>query len=123
LPLKGHCYIHAEAYAASELKHGPIALISEAFPTVVVLLDDDLFEKNLSSIQQVRARKGPVIAITQRPVDLTLADHVVLIPTVTPELDPIVANIALQLFAYHAAVALGRDIDQPRNLAKSVTVE
>jgi glutamine---fructose-6-phosphate transaminase (isomerizing) len=123
LKLKEISYIHAEAYAASELKHGPIALISETFPTVVVLLDDDLFEKNLSSIQQVRARKGPVIAITQRPVDPALADHVVLIPTVTPELDPIVANIALQLFAYHAAIALGRDVDQPRNLAKSVTVE
>jgi glutamine---fructose-6-phosphate transaminase (isomerizing) len=123
LKLKEISYIHAEAYAASELKHGPIALISESFPTVVVLLDDDLFEKNLSSIQQVRARKGPVIAITQRAVDPSLADHVVLIPTVTPELDPIVANVALQLFAYHAAVALGRDVDQPRNLAKSVTVE
>jgi glutamine---fructose-6-phosphate transaminase (isomerizing) len=123
LKLKEISYIHAEAYAASELKHGPIALISESFPTVVVLLDDDLFEKNLSSIQQVRARKGPVIAITQRAVDPSLADHVVLIPTVTPELDPIVASVALQLFAYHSAVALGRDVDQPRNLAKSVTVE
>jgi glutamine---fructose-6-phosphate transaminase (isomerizing) len=123
LKLKEISYIHAEAYAASELKHGPIALISETFPTVVVLLDDELFEKNLSSIQQVRARKGPVIAITQRVVDPSLADHVVLIPTVTPELDPIVANVALQLFAYHAAIALGRDVDQPRNLAKSVTVE
>jgi glutamine---fructose-6-phosphate transaminase (isomerizing) len=123
LKLKEISYIHAEAYAASELKHGPIALISESFPTVVVLLDDELFEKNLSSIQQVRARKGPVIAITQRVVDPALADHVVLIPSVTPELDPIVANVALQLFAYHAAVALGRDVDQPRNLAKSVTVE
>jgi glutamine---fructose-6-phosphate transaminase (isomerizing) len=123
LKLKEISYIHAEAYAASELKHGPIALISESFPTVVVLLDDELFEKNLSSIQQVRARKGPVVAITQRVVDPALADHVVLIPTVTPELDPIVANVALQLFAYHAAVALGRDVDQPRNLAKSVTVE
>jgi glutamine---fructose-6-phosphate transaminase (isomerizing) len=123
LKLKEISYIHAEAYAASELKHGPIALISESFPTVVVLLDDDLFEKNLSSIQQVRARKGPVIAITQRVIDPALADHVVLIPTVTPELDPIMANVALQLFAYHAAIALGRDVDQPRNLAKSVTVE
>ena len=123
LKLKEISYIHAEAYAASELKHGPIALISETFPTVVVLLDDALFEKNLSSIQQVRARKGPVIAITQRPVDANLADHIVVVPTVTPELDPIVASVALQLFAYHAAVALGRDVDQPRNLAKSVTVE
>ena len=121
--LKEISYIHAEAYAASELKHGPIALITEQFPTVVVLLDDNLFDKNLSSIQQVRARKGPVIAITQRPLDPALADHIVHIPLVTPELDPIVANIALQLFAYHAAISLGRDVDQPRNLAKSVTVE
>ena len=123
LKLKEISYIHAEAYAASELKHGPIALVSEAMPTVVVLLDDDLFEKNLSSIQQVRARKGPVIAITQRPIDPSLADDVVLVPRVTSELDPIVLNIPLQLFAYYAAIALGRDVDQPRNLAKSVTVE
>jgi glutamine---fructose-6-phosphate transaminase (isomerizing) len=92
-------------------------------PTVVVLLDDDLFEKNLSSIQQVRARKGPVIAISQRPIDPSLADDVILVPSVTNELDPIVLNIPLQMFAYYAAVALGRDVDQPRNLAKSVTVE
>jgi glutamine---fructose-6-phosphate transaminase (isomerizing) len=123
LKLKEISYIHAEAYAASELKHGPIALVSETMPTVVVLLDDDLFEKNLSSIQQVRARKGPVIAITQRPIDPSLADDVILVPTVTNELDPIVLNIPLQMFAYYAAVALGRDVDQPRNLAKSVTVE
>jgi glutamine---fructose-6-phosphate transaminase (isomerizing) len=123
LKLKEISYIHAEAYAASELKHGPIALVSETMPTVVVLLDDDLFEKNLSSIQQVRARKGPVIAITQRPIDPSLADEVILVPTVTNELDPIVLNIPLQMFAYYAAVALGRDVDQPRNLAKSVTVE
>ena len=123
LKLKEISYIHAEAYAASELKHGPIALISETFPTVVVLLDDELFDKNLSSIQQIRARKGPVIAITQRPLDPALADHIVTVPTVTAELDPIVAGVALQLFAYHAAIALGRDVDQPRNLAKSVTVE
>jgi glutamine---fructose-6-phosphate transaminase (isomerizing) len=123
LKLKEISYIHAEAYAASELKHGPIALVSEAFPTVVVLLNDDLFEKNLSSIQQVRARKGPVIAITQREIDPSLADEVIVVPTVTSELDPIVLNVPLQLFAYHCAIALGRDVDQPRNLAKSVTVE
>ncbi len=123
LKLKEISYIHAEAYAASELKHGPIALVSEAMPTVVVLADDDLFEKNLSSIQQVRARKGPVIAVTQRPIDPALADDIILIPSVTTELDPIVLNIPLQLFAYYAAIQLGRDVDQPRNLAKSVTVE
>jgi glutamine---fructose-6-phosphate transaminase (isomerizing) len=123
LKLKEISYIHAEAYAASELKHGPIALVSETMPTVVVLLDDDLFEKNLSSIQQVRARKGPVIAITQRPIDPSLADDVVLVPSVANEVDPIILNIPLQMFAYYAAVSLGRDVDQPRNLAKSVTVE
>lgn len=123
LKLKEISYIHAEAYAASELKHGPIALVSETMPTVVVLLDDDLFEKNLSSIQQVRARKGPVIAVTQRPIDEGLADDVILVPSVTTELDPIILNVPLQLLAYHCAIALGRDVDQPRNLAKSVTVE
>ncbi len=123
LKLKEISYIHAEAYAASELKHGPIALVSEAFPTVVVLPDDDLFEKNLSSIQQVRARKGPVIAVTQRPLPDGLVDDVILVPSVTAELNPIVLNVPLQILAYHCAVALGRDVDQPRNLAKSVTVE
>ena len=123
LKLKEISYIHAEAYAASELKHGPIALISETFPTVVVLADDELFEKNVSSIQQVRARKGPVIAVTQRPLPVGLADDVILVPRVTAELDPIVLNVPLQILAYHCAVALGRDVDQPRNLAKSVTVE
>ncbi len=121
--LKEVSYIHAEAYAASELKHGPIALVSETFPTVVVLPNDSLFEKNLSSIQQVRARKGPVIAVSQRPIDANLADDVIMVPSCTSELDPIVLNIPLQLLAYHAAIALGCDVDQPRNLAKSVTVE
>jgi glutamine---fructose-6-phosphate transaminase (isomerizing) len=121
--LKEISYIHAEAYAASELKHGPIALVSETFPTVVVLPDDELFEKNVSSIQQVRARKGPVIAVTQRPLAERLADDVLMVPRVIKELDPIVLNIPLQLLAYHSACALGRDVDQPRNLAKSVTVE
>jgi len=121
--LKEISYIHAEAYAASELKHGPIALVSEKFPTVVVVPDDDLFEKNVSSIQQVRARKGPVIAVTQRALNDGLADETLTVPRVTPELDPIVLNIPLQMLAYYAACALGRDVDQPRNLAKSVTVE
>ena len=121
--LKEISYIHAEAYAASELKHGPIALVSEDFPTVVVIPDDDLFEKNMSSVQQVRARKGPVIAVTQRPLPDGLADDVVTVPSIARELDPFIINIALQLLAYHTAVALGRDVDQPRNLAKSVTVE
>jgi glutamine---fructose-6-phosphate transaminase (isomerizing) len=121
--LKEISYIHAEAYEASELKHGPIALVSETFPTVVVLPDDDLFEKNMSSIAQIRARKGPVIAIAQRDLEASIADDVVIVPRVHEDLNPILCSVALQLFAYHCAVALGRDVDQPRNLAKSVTVE
>lgn len=121
--LKEVSYVHAEAYQASELKHGPIALVSPDFPTVVVLPDDHLAEKNISSIQQVRARKGPVIAVVQRAITEGLADDLVLVPKSEPELDPIILNLPLQLFAYHAALELGRDVDQPRNLAKSVTVE
>jgi glutamine---fructose-6-phosphate transaminase (isomerizing) len=123
LKLKEVSYIHAEAYAAAELKHGPIALIADTFPTVVVLPNDELFEKNVSSIQQVRARRGPVIAVTQRPIEDGLADDVIMVPPVCDEVDAIVLNIPLQLLAYHVAIALGRDVDQPRNLAKSVTVE
>jgi glutamine---fructose-6-phosphate transaminase (isomerizing) len=123
LKLKEVSYIHAEAYAAAELKHGPIALIADTFPTVVVLPNDELFEKNVSSIQQVRARRGPVIAVTQRPIEEGLADDVIMVPPVCDEVDAIVLNIPLQLLAYHVAIALGRDVDQPRNLAKSVTVE
>jgi glutamine---fructose-6-phosphate transaminase (isomerizing) len=121
--LKEISYIHAEAYEASELKHGPIALVSETFPTVVVLPDDELFEKNLSSIAQVRARKGPVIAVTQRTITNDLADDIITVPIGHPLLNPIICSIALQLLSYHCALALGRDVDQPRNLAKSVTVE
>jgi glucosamine--fructose-6-phosphate aminotransferase (isomerizing) len=123
--LKEISYIHAEAYPASELKHGPLALVSPETPTFVVLPHDDLYEKSLSSIEEVRARRGPVIAITH-PGDERLAtkvDDVLLVPRTEPVLSSILLTIPLQLLAYEAAVALGRDVDQPRNLAKSVTVE
>jgi len=120
--LKEVSYIHAEAYPASELKHGPLALVDEELPTVALVPDDALHEKNRSSVEQVRARGGRVLAIAHRPLD-GLADATVVVPRSEPELDPILLGIPLQLLAYHAAVALGRDVDQPRNLAKSVTVE
>ena len=123
LKLKEVSYIHAEAYPASELKHGPLALIAPETPTLVVLPHDELLEKNLSSVQEVKARKGPVIALTH-PGELPLeVDARIDVPRSEPLLDPILLGIPLQLLAYHTAIALGRDIDQPRNLAKSVTVE
>jgi glutamine---fructose-6-phosphate transaminase (isomerizing) len=123
--LKEISYVHAEAYPASELKHGPLALVSEETPVIVVLPHDPLYEKTLSTIEEVRARRGPVIAVTH-PGDEGLAarvDHVALVPELHPALDPILLNLPLQVLAYECAVALGRDVDQPRNLAKSVTVE
>jgi len=123
--LKEISYIHAEAYPSSELKHGPLALISPELPTIAVVPHDDLLEKAVATLEEIRARSGPIIAVTHAGhARLTeLADEVIEVPTVGEGLDPILMAIPLQLFAYHAAVALGRDIDQPRNLAKSVTVE
>ena len=123
--LKEISYIHAEAYPASELKHGPLALICPETPTFVVLPRDDLYEKTLSSLEEIRARRGPVIAVTHAgderlPARSTTCSSC---RRREAELDPILLTIPLQLLAYHAAVALGRDVDQPRNLAKSVTVE
>ncbi len=123
LKLKEVSYIHAEAYPASELKHGPLALICPETPTVAILPRDDLFEKNVSSVEEVRARKGPLIAITHDGELPVVVDDRIDVPRTEPELDPILMGIPLQLLAYHSAVALNRDVDQPRNLAKSVTVE
>ena len=124
LKLKEVSYLHAEAYPASELKHGPLALISPETPTVVVLPRDDLFAKNVSTIEEIRARGGPVYVVTQPGPALPVAvDGVIEVPKSEPELDALLLNVPLQLLAYHVALAKGRDIDQPRNLAKSVTVE
>ena len=122
--LKEISYVHAEAYQAGELKHGPLALISPEMPSVVIIPSDDLVAKNISTIEQIKARGGPVIALTS-VADLPdgIADAVIRVPQAEPELEPILLNIPLQLFAYYAAAKLGRDIDKPRNLAKSVTVE
>ncbi|MFE6053044.1 glutamine--fructose-6-phosphate transaminase (isomerizing) [Kitasatospora sp. NPDC056446] len=121
--LKEISYVHAEAYPASELKHGPLALISPELPTVALVPDDELLDKNLTTLGEIKARSGRVIAIAHRRPEEKLADHCILVPKSEPELDPLLLNIPLQLLAYHAAVALGRDVDKPRNLAKSVTVE
>ncbi|MFJ9694345.1 glutamine--fructose-6-phosphate transaminase (isomerizing) [Kitasatospora sp. NPDC101183] len=121
--LKEISYVHAEAYPASELKHGPLALISPELPTVALVPDDELLDKNLTTLGEIKARSGPVIAVAHRRPEEKLADHCILVPKSEPELDPLLLNIPLQLLAYHAAVALGRDVDKPRNLAKSVTVE
>jgi len=121
--LKEISYVHAEAYAAAELKHGPLALVDAAMPCVVVVPDDELLAKNISTIEQIRARSGPVIVVTNADLSDGLADAVLRVPRLEPELDPILLGIPLQLLAYHAAAVLGRDIDKPRNLAKSVTVE
>jgi glutamine---fructose-6-phosphate transaminase (isomerizing) len=123
LKLKEVSYLHAEAYPAAELKHGPLALIGPDTPTVIVMPRDDLFQKNVSTIEEIRARRGPVVVVTQ-PGELSVpVDGRFDVPQTLPELTPILLNVPLQLLAYHVAIAKGRDIDQPRNLAKSVTVE
>jgi glucosamine--fructose-6-phosphate aminotransferase (isomerizing) len=121
--LKEISYMHAEAYPAAELKHGPLALISNDIPTVVIAPRDELWDKNMSSIAEIRARSGPVIVVTDASTPIPGVDASLVVPTTEPELQPILLTIPLQLLAYHVALNLGRDIDKPRNLAKSVTVE
>jgi glucosamine--fructose-6-phosphate aminotransferase (isomerizing) len=117
-------YRHAEAYQTSELKHGPLALISEDLPTVAILPADELTDRNIAAMQQIVARKGPLVAVTHPGVDIGELDVPrIVVPKNERELDPILLTVPLQLMAYHAALALGHDIDKPRNLAKSVTVE
>jgi glucosamine--fructose-6-phosphate aminotransferase (isomerizing) len=117
-------YRHAEAYQTSELKHGPLALIEPSRPTVAVIPDDELTDRNIAAAEQVLAREGRVVAVTQTGVELGwVAERRIDVPRNERELDPILFMIPMQLLAYHAAVALGLDIDKPRNLAKSVTVE
>lgn len=125
LKLKEISYIHAEGYPAAEMKHGPIALIDHELPTVVIAPMDDLHDKIISNIQQVKARGGSVIAIVTKgdKAIKEIADHTLEIPKVPECLSPIIVSIPLQLLAYHIAVKKGCDVDMPRNLAKSVTVE
>jgi glucosamine--fructose-6-phosphate aminotransferase (isomerizing) len=117
-------YRHAEAYQTSELKHGPLALVGPDLPTVAIVPDDELLDRNLGALQEITARSGPLVVVTHDGVDLGVAPaHVIAVPKSEPELDPLLLTIPLQLLAYHAALILGHDVDKPRNLAKSVTVE
>ena len=125
LKLKEISYIHAEGYPAAEMKHGPIALIDNEIPVVVIATTDSIYEKTVSNIQEIKARGGKVIALVTSGDTMvrTIADYVVEVPKVAEQLAPIVSSIPLQLLAYYIAVNKGRDVDMPRNLAKSVTVE
>jgi glucosamine--fructose-6-phosphate aminotransferase (isomerizing) len=125
LKLKEISYIHAEGYPAAEMKHGPIALIDEEMPVVFIATKNSSYEKVISNIQEVKARKGRVIAIVTEgdTVVRNMADHTIEIPDADEIFLPLLATIPLQLLSYHIAVLLGCNVDQPRNLAKSVTVE
>ena len=125
LKLKEISYIHAEAYPAGEMKHGPIALVDKDMPIIAIAVHDPWYEKMISQIEQIKARGGIVIALATDGDELmpALADHVIWVPETPWLMSPVTAIIPLQLFAYHIAVIRGADVDQPRNLAKSVTVE
>jgi glucosamine--fructose-6-phosphate aminotransferase (isomerizing) len=125
LKLKEISYIHAEGYPAAEMKHGPIALIDEQMPVVVIATKKGHYEKVVSNIQEIKSRKGKIIAIvTEGDTSVkNMADHVIEVPETFEALTPLLTTIPLQLFSYHIAVMLGKNVDQPRNLAKSVTVE
>jgi glucosamine--fructose-6-phosphate aminotransferase (isomerizing) len=125
LKLKEISYIHAEGYPAGEMKHGPIALIDENMPVVAVAVRDSVYEKMISQIEQVKAREGVVIAVATEGDEFirTKADHVIYVPPTSPLLTPVLTVLPLQLLAYHVAVRRGADVDQPRNLATSVTGE
>jgi glucosamine--fructose-6-phosphate aminotransferase (isomerizing) len=125
LKLKEISYIHAEGYPAAEMKHGPIALIDENMPIIVIATKKGHYEKVVSNIQEIKARKGKIIAIvTEGDTQVReLADHVIEVPETLESLSPLLTTIPLQLLSYHIAVLLGKNVDQPRNLAKSVTVE
>jgi len=126
LKLKEIAYIHSEGYAAGELKHGPIALIDEAVPVVVIAPYDEVFEKTVSNVQEVAARGGKIILMTDSKGALeTTVDTLmtIVLPEMVASFTPMVYAIPVQLLAYHTALARGADVDQPRNLAKSVTVE
>src|SRR5690606_35861371 len=125
LKLKETSYIHAEAYPAGELKHGALALIEEDVPVVAVVTEPGLREKTLANVQEVRSRGARVFAVAREGDEAIgdLAENVMWVPQIHPYLMPILAVIPLQLLAYYTAVARGNDVDKPRNLAKSVTVE
>ena len=125
LKLKEISYVHAEGYPAAEMKHGPIALVDDTMPVVCLAPDDGVYGKVVSNMQEVRARGGRIIAVTTDGNQRLrgLADHQLPVPHTHPLLSPIVTAIPLQLLAYHIAVLRGCDVDKPRNLAKSVTVE
>lgn len=125
LKLKEISYIHAEGYSAAEMKHGPIALIDSDMPVVVIAPHDAMYAKILSNIQEIKARKGRIIAIVTKGDETIskIADEVIELPPTIECLEPLLATVPLQLLAYHIAVCKGKNVDQPRNLAKSVTVE
>jgi glucosamine--fructose-6-phosphate aminotransferase (isomerizing) len=125
LKLKEITYLHSEAYQGAEMKHGPIALLDEDFPVVGVMTKDQLYDKMKNNIEEVKARGVPIILVaTQGDEEAEkLADDVMYVPDTMELMEPLLNTIPLQLLAYHMAVKLGRDVDRPRNLAKSVTVE
>ena len=126
LKMKEITYLFAEGHPSAELKHGIIALVRPDLPSIFIAPDDAVFSKNLNNIEQVKARKGPVIALTSGTgADRLkgLANEIISLPDTPDCLSPVLHVIPLQLLAYHLAVVLGRDVDKPRNLAKSVTVE
>jgi glucosamine--fructose-6-phosphate aminotransferase (isomerizing) len=125
LKLKEISYIHAEGYPAAEMKHGPIALIDENMPVVFLATNMSAYEKIVSNVQEVKARKGKIIAVVNKGDSQIrdLADHIIEVPETEEILSPLVTIVPLQLLAYHIAIMRGCNVDQPRNLAKSVTVE
>ncbi len=124
LKMKEITYKHAEGFAAGELKHGPLALVSADTPVFALLTEGSSLEKTLGNVKEVEAREAPVVAVTDAPDEVgRYADHVPKVPSSHPQLTPVLANVQLQLVSYWVANRLGRSIDKPRNLAKSVTVE
>ena len=125
LKLKEISYIHAEGYPAAEMKHGPIALIDAEMPCVVIATPDATYDKTVSNMEEIKARGGKIVAVVAEgdTIATDIADYIISIPAVSEYLMPIVASVPLQLLAYYIAVNKCRDVDKPRNLAKSVTVE
>jgi glucosamine--fructose-6-phosphate aminotransferase (isomerizing) len=125
LKLKEISYIHAEGYPAAEMKHGPIALIDKHMPVVVIATEQETYDKVVSNVQEVKTRNGKIISIVSEGDEVvkSMSDYCIEIPKTDELLSPLVASIPLQLLAYHIAVARGCDVDKPRNLAKSVSVE